>query len=429
MRGAHRDRMSTYGPKVPGVGPVLAPGPTSGSFALDASKVPGQLIKAGPGAAERVQAFLKAGGSPADIADAAAYDFRSVAENADGTLNPARAAAWQKSHSELLAALPEFRNRLDTATGAQDALDSAAAAQTEARKAFDTSAAGKLIGTENPKAVVASVLGDKRGGQVQMRQLAAATASDPAARAGLQRIVVDHIFDQMQGDKLAGQTGTTQLYGAKLQKFVRQNAGALGEVMTPQQMRVLHDVAADIQRSDQSISGNVLPGNSTTIQNAAAGNRVSVGGTLLDHLRRQGVETMVGSGAGGAVGGALGSMFGPVGAWMGTAAGGAAGGVAGKVASSLKAANIATVDDLVKQAALNPGLARALLSKVTPETAPNVGRALAAQLRQSVAIGGAVGNRRAQAAAPPLGAGNLLGWVAAGSVAPVRSNALVGAGR
>ncbi len=429
MRGAHRDRMSTYGPGVPGVGPVLAPGPTSGSFALDASKVPGQLIKAGPGAAERVQAFLRAGGSPADIADAAAYDFRSVAENADGTLNSARAAAWQKSHSELLAALPEFRNRLDTATGAQDALDSAAAAQTEARKAFDTSAAGKLIGTENPKAVVASVLGDKRGGQVQMRQLAAATASDPAARAGLQRIVVDHIFDQMQGDKLAGQTGTTQLYGAKLQKFVRQNAGALGEVMTPQQMRVLHDVAADIQRSDQSISGNVLPGNSTTIQNEAAGNRVSVGGTLLDHLRRQGVETMVGSGAGGAVGGALGSMFGPVGAWMGTAAGGAAGGVAGKVASSLKAANIATVDDLVKQAALNPGLARALLSKVTPETAPNVGRALAAQLRQSVVIGGAVGDRRAQAAAPAPQAGNPLGRVAAGSVAPVRSNALAGLGR
>ena len=66
--------------------------------------------------------------------------------------------------------------------------------------------------------------------------------------------------------------------------------------------------------------------------------------------------------------------------------GGTVGTLAGKVASSLKAVSIATVDGLVKEAMLQPGLARVLLSKVTPETAPNLGRALVATLRRSAVM-------------------------------------------
>ena len=67
-------------------------------------------------------------------------------------------------------------------------------------------------------------------------------------------------------------------------------------------------------------------------------------------------------------------------------AGGTVGTLAGKVASGLKAVSIATVDGLVKEAMLQPGLARVLLSKVTPETAPNLGRALVATLRRSAVM-------------------------------------------
>ncbi len=73
----------------------------------------------------------------------------------------------------------------------------------------------------------------------------------------------------------------------------------------------------------------------------------------------------------------------------------------GKVAGSLKAANIATVDGLVREAVLNPGLARVLLSKVTPDTAPNVGRALAATLRRSVVMGAASGAGQTDRATSP----------------------------
>ena len=435
MRSAHADRKDTFGPRAPGVGPILAQGPTSGSFRMPDSAVVGQLVRGGAGTAERVQAFLKAGGSAADLADAAAYSFRQAAENAaDGTLNPTAAARWQRAHSELLTALPDFNARLATATGAQDALDAAAATQTATRRAYEESAAGKFLGDADPKRQVATILGANNA-QAQMHQLAQLTANSPAARMGLQRAVVDHLTSQMQGDRLAGQTGTTQLSGAALQKFVRQKGPALAEIMDPQQMRVLHDIAADIQRSDQS-ANTVLKNGSATTQNLAAASRVSAGSTLLHHVRQHGMETLVGTGTGAAIGGSAGgALFGVPGAMVGGSLGGAVGTLAGKVANSMKAANIATVDGLVREAVLNPGLAHVLLSRVTPETAPNVGQALAATLRRSIVMGAAMGagqadkpsaSRRPPATVSvPYAPMNALAGLGSAHLAPARTNALM----
>ena len=401
---AYAQHKGTYGPRVPGVGPILAPGPTAGTYALPDSQVMGQLVRGGAGTAERVQSFLRAGGQASDLADAAGYSFRQAAENPDGTLNAAKAARWQQAHAELLTALPDFHGRLTTATGAQDALDSAAAQQTATRRAYETSAAGKFLGDADPAKQIAAILGSNNA-QAQARQLAALAASDPAARVGLQRAVVDHLATQMQGDRLAGQTGTTQVAGAGLQKFIRQKGPALSEIMTPQQMRVLQDIAADIQQSDLS-SGTVIRNGSPTAQNLAAASRVSAGGTLLDHVRRYGMETLVGGGSGAAVGGSVGgALFGVPGSIVGGSIGTTVGTLAGKVTSSLKAANIATVDGLVKEAMLNPGLARVLLARVTPQTAPNVGQALVTTLRRSAVSGvvsgaGATDTRGNRSAAP-----------------------------
>ncbi len=145
------------------------------------------------------------------------------------------------------------------------------------------------------------------------------------------------------------------------------------------------------------------------MQNAAAANRASAGSTLLDHVRRYGMETLVGGGSGAAVGGGIGgALFGVPGSIVGGSIGTTVGTLAGKVSSSLKAANIATVDGLVKEAMLNPGLARVLLARVTPDTTPNVGRALVMTLRRSIIAGAATGAGQADSAgrrAAPGGSG------------------------
>ncbi len=397
-RQATANRNATF-TNAPGVGSVLQQGRWSGEFKMPDSQVLSALTN-GAGSAERVQSFLRAGGDPSTLAGGLAFDMRRAAQNPDGTLDPGKLAAWQKSRGEVLSALPDLQQRLGTAAGAQDALDQATAAQTANTQAYQSSAAGKFLGDADPVKQVGSILGPNTS-QSQMRQLAQLTASNPSARAGLQRAVVDHIMSNMQGDKAAGQTGTTQLYGAQLQKFVRQKDAALSEIMTPQQMQVMRDVAADIQRSDQSLSGNVLPTGSPTAQNAAAMNRTSVGGTLLDHIRQHGIETLLGSGTGAAIGGSAGgALFGVPGAMVGASIGGGAGTLAGKVASSLKAANINTVDELVKEAMLNPALARVLLTRAAPETASNVGQALAATLRRSTLTGAVTGAGQADASRP-----------------------------
>ena len=426
-RQATADRNATF-TNAPGVGPVLAPGRWSGEFKMPDSQVLSALTS-GAGSAERVRSYLAAGGDADALAGGLAFDLRRAAQNPDGTLDPSKLAAWQKTRSETLSALPDLQQRLGTAAGAQDALDQATAAQTANTQAFQSSAAGKFLGDADPVGQVGAILGSNTP-QSQMRQLAQATSNDPAARAGLQRAVVEHILTNMQGDKQAGQTGTTQLYGAQLQKFVRQKGAALGEVMTPGQMQVLRDISADIQKSDQSVGGNVLGGGSQTTQNAAAMNGTSVGGTLLDHVRQHGIETLLGSGTGAAIGGSAGgALFGVPGAMVGGSIGGGVGTLAGKVASSLKAANISTVDGLVKEAMLNPALARTLLSRVTPQTTPNVGQALAATLRRSTATGAIAGAGQADRSGKRLPAPTYptLPLNALSGAEPTRSTPLVNA--
>ena len=123
MRDAHRERKETFGPKVPGVGPVLAEcWQTRGSFRLPDSAVPQAIFSRGAGAAERVQAAVRAGLTPTQIADYAAFDLRRTASNPDGSLNPIGFARWRQQNGEALQALshadPAVGRGFDTAQAA-----------------------------------------------------------------------------------------------------------------------------------------------------------------------------------------------------------------------------------------------------------------------------------------------------------------------
>ena len=53
-----------------------------------------------------------------------------------------------------------------------------------------------------------------------MADLANLTRNDSDARTGAQRAIVDHIFDRLQGNNIAGDTGLAKLKSDQFQMFI-----------------------------------------------------------------------------------------------------------------------------------------------------------------------------------------------------------------
>ena len=486
MRAAHAERKDTFGPRAPGVGQILARGTTAGTFKLPESSVPQQIFSSGAGAAEKVQAALRAGVTPAQIADYAAFDLRRAASNPDGSLDPAKAAAWRQKNAEAFQALtradltigrsfdtaqqqarrlgdlqqqradldathplkpgwgdaevmqrvwqpgpkgadsvrnaqsaaggspvadssiadyaayslrkmaapdgvldpakyqawartydgalsarPDIKAQFDSAAKAQETLNQTASDHATALKDFQTGVAKHFLGGADPADRVGQILNSATRVR-DMADLARLTESDPAARAGIQRAIVDHIMSRLQGNALAGQTGTQKLKSDQFQTFIKRSADAMREVMTPQQVEMLQKVAEDLQRANLSVDGTRVTGGSDTTQKAALLASGGLGTSLLNMVRANGLTGLLTL---------IGLKGGPVGAFIGNKA--------GVALSSLKAAGIKQTSDLVTEAMLNPGLARVLLANVNPATERNVTNAFVSQIARIAAARGA----------------------------------------
>jgi len=376
---AHAERMQTYGQNVPGVGPVLAPGSRPGDFRMGASQVPANLFMPGKGGAERIQAVQRAAaGNPQimrDLQDYAAFSFRRAAENADGTIDPAKAAKWQQAHSEVMGAFPELESRFGDAIAARQAMDEAAARQAARVKDFQTAAVSKFMGDADPVQTVGRILNSDTA-LAQMQDLARKTAGDPAAREGLRRAVVEHILDNLRSNQLADDTRV--LKNDAFQTFVRKTPAALRTVFSADEVANIKAVAEDLQRSQKSVSGTKLPGGSNTAQDLAAGRQhtshgpsllntvvaMEVGGEVMHHIANTGIAKVVGM-------------------------------VAAPIVNAMRSVGMSKVDELVTQAMLNPALAKTLLSKVPRSDggARSAARLLSGQIR-ALALANSVSDAR-----------------------------------
>lgn len=343
----------------------------------DADVMPG-VWKPGPQGAGSVQkAISGAGGSQVardSLADYAAYTLRKEAAP-NGVLKQSALDTWSKKYDGALSVMPEIKQRFQTLADAQTALDDSASQHKTALENFQNSVAQHFMDGGDSVARMGKILSSDTS-QRDMIQLKGMVAGDPAAEAAMQRLAIDHITKIAGTTKLAGSSGTTQLSGAQFQKFVKAKSPALREILAPEQMDALHAMAHNMQRSDLSLSGNVLPGNSATAQNAAAIAKHGLGSTILQTVMQHGIETLIGGGSGGAIGGAL---FGPI----GFAVGGTIGTIAGKVANSMHAGNINSVQSLIREATLHPEIAQVLLKHITPQNRQSVALALGSEVRRA----------------------------------------------
>jgi hypothetical protein len=330
---------------------------------LDAS-VPDTFFRPGPKGFEAVQALGRAVGDEhahTMLADTAAASLRQFAMRPDGTLDPIRFASWRQKYADALRALPEdLAAQFENAANATDAIGHVAQIRKEALEAYQKTAIGKLIEARHPDDVV-KIVGSIFSGKNpvgSMRELVTETANDPAAREGLRKAVADYITSRFISNTEAAASGQSLVKADAFQTFVKQHNGALRQVLAASEYNLLKAIASDLRRSNRSLTAVRLPGQSNTAQDALPQLRKSLepgAGSLL-------LELLVGASTGYGAGGVKGGL------------GGVATVLGRNVLGRMREAGMTKVDDLIRQAMLDPELARLLLGKAPAK--PDTGSAM-----------------------------------------------------
>lgn len=372
---ATKERATTFGPTTP-AGAVVRNFEGRDAYRLSDAAVPARVFHPGPRGFEDVQQFRQAVGDENALpvlSDYAAASLRRTAGRADGTLDPGRMQAWQRAHAESMRAFPELAQRFATAESAERAVAETAAARRAALDNFNRQAAARLLNAQAPEDVTRAIGGmfSNRNAVTTFRDLAEATGASPEARAGVRRAIADYINGRFVGNTEVGTSGTAAIRSDAFQTFVRQNRSALAQFFTNDELQLIDNLVADLQRSNRSLNAVRIPGQSNTAQDQAALRRYNMQETILQRMATSGAGAGAGAVAGGPVGAAVGS-----GATM--------------VMSAMRDAGLRNVEDLVTQAMLDPALARALLLKASnPQQADSYFGVLARRLRTISMVSGA----------------------------------------
>lgn len=357
---ATKERVGTYdtGP----VGAVLRSAGAQGAYKVPDSAVPSRVFAGGPGGGEAVRAYLKAAGDgpgPAlALQDAAANSLRREAMGSDGAIDPARFARWQAKHAEALRETPEIATQFADAANASEALGRVAAARKLARDTYEKGIIGDLIKSDDRTTItrtIGSIFGRKDAADI-FRRLKTEIGANRTAKAGLRRAVAEHIADTFLSNADAVKADA-------FMTFVRHNNDVLKIVLTKPQLDSLRAIAQDLQRSARSANTKAVAGPGTA-QDVAATEKGRISHvSLLAKMAGGAGAGFAAHGVSGAVGGGLLAL-------------------GSHVIGGMREAGLQRVNDLVREAMLNPELARTLLMKAPIK--PNIGSAvtLAHQLRR-----------------------------------------------
>ena len=195
------------------------------------------------------------------------------------------------------------------------------------------------------------------------KALSAFVGSDPDASAGLQRAVADYIAQSYVRNPQAG-AAVGSIKPDAFATFLNRTT-ALREVFSPEQMKAMQDVAADLQRTAQP-----LP---KAQSGASSGAPSLLRGYVFGHGA---------AGLAGVAGYLFGGVHGALEAFGGYE-------VAKKALDAMTRTGVERTDQLLTEALLNPELARTLLMKATPGNRPFIAQRLSSQLGSLAAVGGA----------------------------------------
>lgn len=309
-----------------------------GIFAMPVEQVAARFFNAGRASATDMAEFLRAAESrPAaaqSLTDYAVGDLRRAAVDAGGRVDPRRWGAWVAKHTDALKPFPEVRAQFSTVEKAQRMADRLQTTRDDAVKRFEKSAAGKFL-DRDAEAAFSSVIkaGDKTSG---LKQLVRMAKGDETKLGQLRRAAVDHMLRTVENTGSVDALGNQSLSPAKTVGFMRDNAKPLQKsgLLSPGQSAVLRKVEEDMRRAVYVQTVGKAVG-SPTYQNMASG--AVLGQLTMGFAGRQG-PTM----------GFLSNTIGRFGNWM------------YRIPDR-------QVQQLVADAMLDPGMARELMARATPE--------------------------------------------------------------
>ncbi len=385
-RAATVERKQTFGQG--GVGQVLRPGRQGAEFATPSGAVPTKIFTRGPTEPSEVARFIEAAGGP----EAAATIGRETLANelrqsgiikADGTIDATKFARWQERRSATLEQFPGLPEQFRTAEAAQRTLDDVSAAHVKAVDEFERSAAGSFI-RDDPMVAVRKAFASGNPTET-FGQLVRAVRGNADAEGGLRRAVVDFIQERMTSTAPAGTDDLNFLKGAVYRQWIDKNAAPLKVIFGGQGFQNLNAVGQDLRRVAQGTTATAGPDTAQKLLGAKRVGLVQGGfhGTALAVIGEQ-------------IGEVLAHMVGGEGI-TGKVVGATVGG-GGYLVHALRQAGIANVNDLVRQAMLNPMVARELLQRVGPNgtVGPVAQRRIATALQASLAAQAATHKETAQ---------------------------------
>lgn len=192
-------------------------------------------------------------GAPSEQAGQAAVrdymrsDFATSALNADGTINPARASAWARNNSDVLAQFPALRTEFDgivrgaqrgeqLSNDARSFLDQARRTAKATEADLDRGAIGTLL-REDPRDVAKGLLNGGYGAEKRLDEINALVKNDPEAARGWKSAVSEVLTDRVTSTRKVGETPEVQY--ARLAKEFKDNEALLAKVYTPEEMNTL----------------------------------------------------------------------------------------------------------------------------------------------------------------------------------------------
>ena len=380
------ERVNTFDTRL--LKPMLARPSGTSPYTMPASQIPGRIFQKGPAGAETVQQYRAAVGDEKALPILEGYavdDALRVAGRADGTLDPAKLAKWRKDHAESLRSFPALDARLANATTASETAGEVAAARRAQVKKIQKGVASELAGHTDPEAIT-KIVGNIFGrvdSATQMQQLRRVVRGSREAEEGLRKAVTDHIAGKAIKD--ATGLGDESLAGKVLGDFIDANETTLKAAgFTNPEIQSMRSLAEEAAKA-AAIIKSARPGPSGL--NEVLPNLLKFG-TGVHAPAWSLYLRMVIQSAGHSF---LPFLFG--GPLLGLPALIGAG-----VVNTMRAKGLQSIDELFREALLDPNLARRLLTRVTNRNLKPAVNSFRQQLTRST-LGGAA----AALAEDPLG--------------------------
>lgn len=238
------------------------------------SQVASAYFNSGSGGVEDARKFLETfGGDRSRAYDAlrnyAATSLRDYAAREDGTINPTRWARWTSQHRDALRQFPELEADIGNAQRAQATLDRLIGRQARTLDQMERGAAGFFL-KQNPDDAVASIIGSKNSERL-MADLYNTVKGDAQASAGLRRAVIDNVLTKAQTTALDPNGAPVYSPGAMLKQIEKVRPLLRSAGFTPGHIATVQRVADDLVRANASNTA-VRPIGSNTMQNLSTGN-------------------------------------------------------------------------------------------------------------------------------------------------------------